>query len=106
MKKVSLNEELIEKLKGSVVNVSFVGDVEMQELNLKYRGKDYATDVLSFEIEEKNSEGNLLVGEIVVNLEQAKRQAPDYDNTLEEEISELVGHGILHLLGVHHEHDE
>ena len=83
------------------VNVSFVGDAEMQKLNKKYRGKDKTTDVLSFNINEE-----LHLGDIVVNIDQAKRQAGEYKNTLEEEIAELVAHGMLHLQGVHHEHDE
>ena len=83
------------------VNVSFIGDAEMQKLNKKYRGKDKTTDVLSFNINEE-----LHLGDIVVNIDQAKRQAGEYKNTLEEEIAELVAHGMLHLQGVHHEHDE
>lgn len=83
------------------MNVSFVGDAEMQKLNKKYRGKDKTTDVLSFNINEE-----LHLGDIVVNIDQAKRQAGEYKNTLEEEIAELVAHGMLHLQGVHHEHDE
>jgi len=106
MLKVNLPQEIIEKLKGSVVTISFVGDEEMKSLNSEHRGKDYATDVLSFEIDEVMEDGVKLIGEVVVNVEQAQRQASEYDNSLEEEISELAGHGILHLLGVHHEHDE
>lgn len=96
----------LKNLKDVYINVSFTGDVEMLELNRTYRKKDYPTDVLSFNLNEKTPEGKFYLGDIIVNVDQAKRQAPEYGNSLEQEISELVGHGVLHLLGVHHEHDE
>jgi probable rRNA maturation factor len=89
----------------SYISVFITGDKEMKRLNKKYLGRDYATDVLSFEIKDKQEDGSLYIGDIVVNKDQAKRQAKDYDNDLEEEISELVGHGVLHLLGIHHDGD-
>jgi len=91
--------------KKTFISVSIVGDEEMRILNKKHLKRDYPTDVLSFEIGEKQ-DGELYLGDIVVNKDQAKRQAKDYGNTLEEEISDLVGHGVLHLLGVHHEEGE
>ena len=84
------------------ISVSIVGDKEMKILNKKHLKRDYPTDVLSFEIMEQ-SDGELYLGDVVVNKDQAKRQAKEYGNSLEEEISDLVGHGVLHLLGVHHE---
>lgn len=95
-----------EDLKNAYVSISLVDDKKMQELNKKHRGKDYPTDVLSFHMEERDDEGRFYLGDLVVNFEQAERQAKEYDNSTEEEISELVGHGMLHLLGVHHEHDD
>lgn len=95
-----------ENLKNTFINVSFVGDSEMLELNKKYKNKDYPTDVLSFNINEKMDDGKFYLGDIVVNVDQANRQASDYKNDLRHEIAELVEHGVLHLLGVHHEHDE
>ncbi len=91
--------------KNSFANISFVGDAQMKKLNKKYKGKDYPTDVLSFEINEKTPEGKNYIGDIVVNIDQAKRQAKEYKNTTEEEISELVAHGMLHLQGINHEGD-
>ncbi len=88
-----------------VVSVSVVGDVEIQKLNKKYLKRDYPTDVLSFNIDEEH-EGDYFLGDIVVNKDQAQRQAGKYGNSVEEEVSELVGHGMLHLLGVHHDGDE
>ena len=78
----------------------------MKKLNKEYLNRDYTTDVLSFDIKENQDDGSLYLGDIVVNKDQAKRQAKDYGNDLEEEISELVGHGVLHLLGVHHPGDD
>ena len=92
--------------KNSFVNVSFIDDKTMKSLNKKHRGKDYATDVLSFSINEPTPDGKFYLGDIIVNLDQAKRQAKDYKNTLEEEVSELVAHGMLHLQGIHHEGDD
>ncbi len=110
---------------GYFVNVTFVNDSEMKELNNKYRKKDYPTDVLSFNVDEEIlSSGEDMVsgealngakvgmkvkyymGDIVINIDQAKRQAEEAGVAFEEEISKLVAHGMLHLQGVHHEGDE
>ena len=85
------------------VSVSIVGDAEMQKLNSEFMKKDYPTDVLSFEIGEIQEDGQYYLGDVVVNKDQAERQAGDYDNSVEKELAELVEHGVLHLLGVHHE---
>lgn len=87
------------------ISVYITDDKEMKKLNKEYLDRDYTTDVLSFEIKENQPDGTLYLGDVVVNKDQAKRQAKDYGNDLEEEISELVGHGVLHLLGIHHEGD-
>jgi len=84
------------------IEVSIVSDGEMRKLNKKYKGKDYPTDVLSFSLDEKLPSGDFLLGEVIVNKDQAKRQAAEYGNTYEEEVAELVEHGVLHLLGVGH----
>ncbi len=88
------------------INLTFVKDAKMLELNSQYKKKDYPTDVLSFNINEKTEDGRFYLGDIVVNIDQAGRQAAEYGNDLKHEIAELVEHGTLHLLGVHHEHDE
>lgn len=100
------NPELFKNLRNVFINVSFVGDAEMLDLNSTYRNKSYPTDVLSFNMNENTPEGKYYLGDIVVNVDQAQRQASDYGNDLEHEISALVEHGVLHLLEVHHEHDE
>lgn len=88
------------------ISVSIVDDKRMQELNKEYLQKDYPTDVLSFEMGEIQTDGTYYLGDVIVNKQQAKRQAGDYGNDLEKEISELVEHGVLHLLGVHHEESD
>lgn len=92
--------------KNIYVSVSIVGDKEIKELNNEYRKKDITTDVLSFDINEQQDDGTYYLGDVVVNKEQAQRQCKEYGNSVEEEISDLVGHGVLHLLGVDHgEHE-
>ena len=91
--------------KNTFISVFFIDDKEMRKMNKKYMGRDYPTDVLSFEIKEKQEDGSFYLGDIVVNKDQAKRQAGEYGNDFEKEISELVAHGVLHLLGVHHSED-
>lgn len=88
------------------ISVSVVDDAKIRELNKIHRGKDYATDVLSFDMDETLEDGTLYLGDIIVNIEQAARQADDYGNSVEEEIAALVEHGVLHLLGVHHPGDD
>jgi probable rRNA maturation factor len=87
------------------ISVSLIDDKEMQVLNKKYRNKDFSTDVLSFDINQDmhDDAGYYYLGDIIVNKDQAKQQAADNDNSLEEEVSALVAHGVLHLLGVHHD---
>jgi len=87
------------------ISVSIVDDSEIKKLNKKYRKKDYPTDVLSFNINEKREDRSFYLGDVIVNKDQAKRQAGEHGNSLEEELSELTAHGVLHLLGVHHNGD-
>jgi probable rRNA maturation factor len=88
------------------ISVSLVGDKEIKRLNKEHRGKDDVTDVLSFNVNGTDEEGNEYIGDVVVNEDQAKRQASDYENTIEQEVAALVEHGVLHLLGVHHDGDD
>lgn len=88
------------------ISVFLVDDAQIQKLNKKYLKRDYPTDVLSFGAEHKLSNKDEYFGEIFVSTQTAKKQAKEYGNTYEEEISELVAHGVLHLLGVHHKDDD
>ncbi|MBI2620990.1 rRNA maturation RNase YbeY [candidate division WWE3 bacterium] len=87
------------------ISVSIIGDSQMRSLNKKYLKKDRPTDVLSFNMDEKLGGGEFYLGDVIVNKDQAKRQAKEYGNSFEEEVAQLVAHGVLHLLGVHHEGD-
>jgi len=81
----------------------FVGDAAMRKLNKTYRRKDKTTDVLSFPLNAKAPDGRLYVGDIVISVPQAARQARRLGHGLERELGILVIHGFLHLLGYGHD---
>lgn len=95
------------------VGVLLTDNEYIRELNLKYRDKDYPTDVLSFALNEKNEEElsitggpqNMLLGDIVISMEMAACQAAEYGHSFSRELAFLTVHGILHLLGYDHEKD-
>lgn len=78
----------------------------MRELNLRYRGVDRATDVLSFPMYESPAEfpkdSDFLLGDIVINPSQAERQAKEHGLTRGQELRRLLVHGLLHLLNYEH----
>lgn len=80
-------------------SVAFVDDSVIQQLNNTHRGKDKPTDVLSFPYDETH-------GEIVISVDRVREQAAEYGNTVHEEASWMVVHGILHVLGWDHERSE
>jgi probable rRNA maturation factor len=89
------------------VTVAFVSDRAMRELNRMWRGKRETTDVLSFpaaQAEFEKAEG-LRLGDVVISIEQAARQAKDHGLSFENEIAQLILHGLLHLSGYDHETD-
>jgi probable rRNA maturation factor len=92
--------------KNIYISISVVGDAEIHKLNKKHLKRDYPTDVLSFKINEKLEDGTLYIGDVIVSKDRAEKQAAEYGNDLEHELSELVAHGVLHLLDVHHTGDE
>ena len=91
------------------ISVTFVDNSRIHELNREYRGKDSATDVLSFplgengeyDIDEDN--GCKLLGDIVISMERAMEQAELYGHSLQREVAYLTVHSMLHLLGYDHE---
>ena len=92
---------------GSGVTVAFVSDRAMRELNRRWRGKSGTTDVLSFpsgQEEFERGEGASL-GDVVISLEQAARQAAAHGLEFENEVEQLILHGLLHLCGYDHERD-
>jgi probable rRNA maturation factor len=87
----------------SALSLSLVGDEAMRALNLKYRGRNSTTDVLSFPLDDAPAEAERLLGDVVISVETARRQAADYDAPLQREIYRLLIHGMLHLKGHDHE---
>lgn len=91
------------------VSVSFVSNDEIHRLNKIYRQKDRATDVLSFPLgqdghyDTNKETGCALLGDVVISLEMAVKQADMYGHSLEREIGFLTVHSMLHLLGYDHE---
>jgi probable rRNA maturation factor len=87
------------------VSVLLVGDKAMRSLNSKYRGKDRTTDVLSFPLREGRFSGiqPQVLGDIVLSLPTAVRQAKAAGDPCPVEIDRLLVHGYLHLLGYDHE---
>jgi probable rRNA maturation factor len=86
------------------LSLLLVGDRSMQRLNRRYRRKDRTTDVLAFPMRKQHVRplSNLL-GDVVISLPQAVRQARQAGHSLEHELTLLVIHGLLHLLGYDHE---
>jgi probable rRNA maturation factor len=87
------------------VSILFCGDRRMRTLNRRYRRKDRATDVLAFPADAAAAGGPLL-GDIVVSVPYAARQARQRGEPLSREIDRLLVHGFLHLLGYDHEVDD
>jgi len=100
--------ELLAALKQnkSVLSIALVGNKEMRPLNAKYRRNNKTTDVLSFPSDEKLPSGSVLLGDVVISVEQARRQAKERKKTLKSEMATLLIHGILHLLGYDHERSQ
>ncbi len=93
----------------SSISLSIVGDKEIRRLNRAHRGKDSATDVLSFPLLSEEDPhlsggGERLLGDVVISVDTAQRQAEQYDAGLQDELYRLLIHGLLHVLG--HDHEE
>lgn len=114
-------EEALEKAAGQAlqyekyaepceISVSIVDNAEIRQINQHFRGIDRATDVLSFpqltfaegEEPEKNENGEVLLGDIIISLERAREQAAEYGHSLRREVAFLTAHSMLHLLGYDH----
>ena len=96
---------LMEKCEGCEVSIFVVDDAEIHRLNKLYRDVDRPTDVLAFAMREGiDSDLNRdVLGDVVVSLTRAEQQARLYGHDLGLEMSLLVSHGVLHLLGYDHE---
>ncbi len=100
--------EWIDVPQSGTINIAFLEDEAIRELNLTYRGIDHTTDVLSFHYFDdfSNLSGTEVVGEIILSESQIIEQAREYSNTLEAEFAKLLIHSALHILGYDHEEDE
>ena len=87
----------------ALVSLDFIGDDRMRRLNRSYRGLDATTDVLAFAMREAHGPRTPLLGDVVISLDTAARQAAAQGHDLRREIAALLVHGILHLLGFDHE---
>lgn len=85
------------------VSIVLVNDTEIAEMNTTYRGKEGATDVLSFPMSEDGSFEDGVLGDIVISIETARKQAAEAEIGLTRELAFLYIHGLLHLMGYDHE---
>jgi len=82
------------------MQVIFVDNAQIHEMNKTYRNVDKPTDVISFPNDEIEDDS---IGDIFISLDQAKLQAKDYGHSIEREIGFLAVHGYLHLIGYDHD---
>lgn len=92
---VTFAQRVLRAARGTIgeLSIAFVDDATMRGLNRKFRGKNKTTDVLTFP------------DEIVISLDQARRQAREEKHSLATEVRYLIAHGVLHALGYDHETD-
>lgn len=93
-----LSRRFLAELPKGELSILVVDDPSIRRLNRDWRGKDSATDVLSFEQDRKRG----LLGDVVISLDTARRQASERGRPLSDELARLLAHGLLHLLG--HDH--
>lgn len=105
----SVIKKTLKELTLNNVSVSLIitDNEVIRKINLDYRKKDYATDVISFAYREQPfpsiNEENEILGDIYISLEKALEQAEQIGHSAEDEFSRLIVHGILHLVGYDHE---
>jgi probable rRNA maturation factor len=87
---------------GSTATIAFVSDKAIRQLNRQFRGVDKATDVLSFPAGDSDKRN---LGDIAISVDTAARQAKENGLTFDEEVAQLILHGLLHLSGYDHETD-
>src|SRR5258707_385367 len=92
----------------SEVSIAFVDDAAMQQLNKRFRRKNRTTDVLTFPADASYADPKVKgrpLGDIVISVDQARRQATEEKHSLAIEVRYLILHGVLHALGYDHETD-
>ncbi len=100
-------QDTIQIPQNGILNIAFISDEEMQDLNKNYRGKDTTTDVLSFHYFEDFSgiSPTDIAGECIFSQSKILSQAVEYGHTPKEEFEILLIHSVLHILGFDHEDD-
>jgi probable rRNA maturation factor len=102
-------EKIAEALSTREVELIVTDDKTMRELNAEYRDKDSITDVLSFPMETPFTEQSVFgipLGSIVIAESFVKEKAAEYGHAIQDELSLLFIHGMLHLMGYDHENDD
>jgi len=98
-----------ENVKNAYFSIIFVGEKEIQELNKTYRNIDKITDVISFAFEDNNNlvyNNMRVLGDIYICIPRMLEQSESYGHSIKRELSFLVIHGLLHLLGYDHMNKE
>lgn len=90
----------------TMLAIRVVDAAEGQQLNDTFRGKNYATNVLSFPADIQLPEGPVILGDIAICLPVVIQEASDQGKSFEQHLAHMVIHGCLHLLGFDHENDE
>lgn len=92
---------------GANATIAFVSDRRMRALNRSFRGLDKTTDVLSFaaDLDRFENDSEISLGDIAISVDQAERQAAENGLNFDDEVAQLVLHGLLHLCGYDHEAD-
>jgi probable rRNA maturation factor len=85
------------------LGVLLIGDRSMRRLNRQYRKMDRTTDVLAFSLREGPGPSSALIGDVAISVPTAAKQARQLGRSLDEELTALLVHGILHLCGYDHE---
>jgi probable rRNA maturation factor len=95
-------------VEGEGATIAFVSDRAIRNLNRRFRSRNTATDVLSFPAEQDEFEKleGLSLGDVVISIERAAAQADEHGMEFDEEVSQLILHGLLHLCGHDHETDD
>ena len=91
------------QLEDAELSVLFADDVQMRELNRVYRKKDRTTDVLAFPMTDARNRRSRLLGDLVVSVAVARKQARAAKRSVLDEVTMLLAHGLLHLVGWDHD---
>ncbi len=86
------------------LSVLITGDLEIQKINQAWLQRDRPTDVIAFSQLEGEPAPTDFIGDVVISIETAKRQADERGHSLDHELNRLLAHGVLHLLGHDHVH--